>query len=144
MQENVSPNLIKTQSPLNDNLQKIFIYLYTSDGKKMDSWQRVIANLDKQYISRPIYVDETDAQHAVFHAPITFNAGYVAVWVDKNGINWVSDEDQLKDKYGHTLLSLKDKAVQLDKIDYFWNNFVEYHWVKDKLIFSKQVERLQK
>lgn len=130
--------------PETNDLQKIFIYLYTSDGKKIDSWQRLIANLDKQYISRPIYQDEVHAQHAVFHAPIFSNAGYVAVWVEKKFINSFSIDEMQKDKFGHPLVSLKDRAIQLEKIDYFWNNYAAYHQSNGKLIFSKHLERLQK
>lgn len=144
IQEKTTPKLEKVALPESEDFQKLFIYLYSSDGKKIDSWQRVVANIDKQFISRPIYLEEADVQHAVLHAPVTFNAGYVAIWVDKNFINIVLDEDKPKDKYGRELVSLKDNAIILEKIDYFWNNFVQYHWLKDKLIFSKQVERLQK
>lgn len=127
-----------------DNFQKIYIYLYTSDGKKLDAWQRVVENLDKHYISRPIYENEFDAQHAAIHAPVFFNAGYVGVWVDKKFINKNLDTDDFKDKFGHTLISLKDRAIDLSRIDSFWNNYVQYAWTNSKLTFSKLVERLQK
>lgn len=138
----IRPNLSKNTT--HSELQKVFIYLYTSDGKKVDSWERLISNLDKQYISRPIYFDEVHVQHAVFHAPVFSNAGYLAIWVEKKFLNSLLLEDLPKDKFGHPLLSLKDRAIQLEKIDYFWTNYSEYHRTNGKLIFSKHVERLQK
>jgi hypothetical protein len=147
--ENSDAQSIDINTPLSskapdDNFQKFFIYLYTAEGKKLDAWQRMVESLDKHYISRPIYENEFDAQYAAIHAPVFFNAGYVGVWVDKKFINTNSDTDDFKDKFGHTLISLKDRAIVLSRIDSFWNNYAQYSWTNSKLTFSKLVERLQK
>jgi len=128
--------------PISDGFIKLFIYLYTTEGKKVEAWQRLLANLDKQYISRPIYRHEADAQYAVFNAPVVHNAGYVAVWVEKKFL--LEPEVGPQDKFGHELLMLKDRAVDLTKIDYFWTNTSQYQWKLGKLIFSKLSTRLEK
>lgn len=141
-----TPSLQDHQSPQaelsSDNLLKLYIYLYTTEGKRLEAWQRLLANLDKQYISRPIYRNEVDAQYAVFNAPVMHNAGYVAVWVDKKFL--LEAENGPRDKFGHELLMLKDRAIDLAKIEYFWTNSSQYQWKLGKLNFLKIGTRLEK
>lgn len=131
-------------STLDDNFQKVFIYLYSADGKKLDAWQRVVENLDRQFVTRPIYENEIDVQDVVIQAPVLLNAGYVAVWVEKKYIIQSTEVDDLKDKFGRKLISLKDRAINLGRVEYFWNNYAQYSWQNSKLTFSKLAERLQK
>jgi intracellular multiplication protein IcmQ len=123
-----------------NNFEKFYIYLYTTEGKKLDAWQRLVDNLERQYISRPIYCNEKDVQYAVFNAPVFHNAGYVAVWVEKKFIQ-IQDE-LIKDKFGNDLMVLKDRAISLDKIDYFWTNSTQYKWKDGKLVFFQSLARL--
>lgn len=126
------------------NMQLVYIYLYTSDGKSLEAWARLVHNLPRNYISRAIYEDEYDAQSAALITPVLFNAGYAAVWVDKNLINAPNEGEELKDKLGKPLLSLKDKAVNLQNLEYFWNNFMIYNWNNGALQFSKIAEKIIK
>jgi intracellular multiplication protein IcmQ len=132
-----SGSMVETEDK---NIQRVYIYLYTSDGKKLDAWQRLLATLDKQYISRPIYRNEIDAQYAALNAPVFINAGYAAVWVKKDSI--LSTSEDLKDKFEHDLMMLKDRSISLNKIDFFWCNYSKYLWKNEKLIFSEIAPRL--
>jgi intracellular multiplication protein IcmQ len=127
------------------NMQLVYIYLYTSDGKSLDAWGRLVYNLPRNYISRPIYEDEYDVQSAALITPILSNAGYAAVWVDKDAIIRLTEEgEEIKDKLGRPLLTLKDKAVNMQNMEFFWNNFMLYDWKNGALKFSKNAEKIIK
>ncbi len=126
------------------DMQLIYIYLYTSEGKALDAWERVISNIAKQYISRPIYISEDDVQGAAQFSPILINAGYVGVWVKKSAIIVEDEAHQIKDKFGKRLISLKDRSIDLKNMEYFWNNYMLYEWKEGGLVFKKLVEKILK
>jgi intracellular multiplication protein IcmQ len=131
----------KDQQVVTDpNKQTVFISVYCSEGSKIDAWQRVILNLPKQYISRPIYLREQDAQKAAKAKPQFLNEAYVAVLVDKKNI-FAADSDlfNLQDKFGHQLLTLKDRSVELSNIVFFWHNSKQYAFKNNILSFVKTV-----
>ena len=122
------------------NHELVYVSIYCSDGNNLTAWERVILNLPKQYISRPIYVREQDAQKAAKAKPLFINEGYVAVFVDKKSIfEQDSDAFALQDKFGFELLNLKDRAIDLSKIYFFWHNSKQYLFKNQSLIFSKDV-----
>lgn len=47
---------------LRSGQQEVFVSLYSSDGSNLQSWERIIANLPRQMISRPIYANEEQVQ----------------------------------------------------------------------------------
>jgi len=49
---------IADKSTLATGEQEIYISLYSSHGNQISAWERVIANLPRQLISRPIYEEE--------------------------------------------------------------------------------------
>ncbi len=126
------------------DMQLVYIYLYTSEGKAVDAWERVISNIAKQYISRPIYISEEDVQGAAQFSPILLNAGYVAVWVKKSAIIVEDEAHQIKDKLGKRLITLKDRSVDLKNMEFFWNNYMLYEWKDGALVFKKLVEKILK
>lgn len=123
------------------NRQLVYISVYSAEGKNMDAWHRVLLNLPKQYVSRPIYAKEEDAQYAARNKGLLTNEGYVAIWVEKSSI--MSKDDQLfdlKDKFDHALVTLKDKAIDIKNINYFWVNSSQYILKNGRLVFSKSVD----
>lgn len=124
------------------NFQLVYISIYSSEGENLDAWQRILFNLPKQFITRAIYENEYDVQDAIKQAPVFVNAAYVAVWVDKNAILSTEGFPPQLDKIGHQLLNLRDRSVQLNKIDYFWNNMSKYRWINDGLDFLENVNEM--
>ena len=61
------------------NYKLVYISVYSSEGGNLDSWQRILSNLPKQFITRAIYENEYDAQDAIKLAPVFSNAAYVAI-----------------------------------------------------------------
>lgn len=136
----LSEDYLEQEAAIDPNKQAVFISVYCSDGSKIDAWQRVIFNLPKQYISRPIYLREQDAQKAVKAKSQFLNEGYVAVLVDKKNIfSSESDFFNLQDKFGHELLTLKDRSVELSNIVFFWHNSKQYTFKNGNLSFLKTV-----
>ncbi len=121
------------------NHELVFISIYCSDGSDLSAWERVISNLPKQYISRPIYLHEQDAQKMAKSRPVVINEGYVAVYVDKNAIFATGSDMVMQDKFGNQLLSLKDRAIDLKKISFFWHRSKQYSLKEQALVFSKIV-----
>jgi len=122
------------------NFKLVYISVYSSEGVNLDSWQRILSNLPKQFITRAIYENEYDAQDAIKLAPVFANAAYVAIWVDKNLILSPEDFPPQFDKIGHQLINLRDRAVQLNKIEYFWNNMSKYRWINEGFDFIETVK----
>lgn len=121
--------------------QLVFISVYASEGKNLEAWQRLIMNLPRQYISRPIYAREEDAQYAARNKGIAMNEGYVAIWVDKSNIMPSSNQlFDLKDKFQHALITLKDRAIDLNNIEFFWVNSIQYTFQNGRLNFLKAID----
>ena len=123
-------------------MQLVYIHLYTSDGKELEAWERSISHIHRQFVSRSIYSNESHAQSAAQASPIFINAGYVAVWVEKSFIFPAEDGRKLKDKLGNPVILLKDRAIYLQNIEFFWNNYTHYTWKHQKLCFSKHVQKI--
>lgn len=145
MQEVYSLQEEKTEQVKKDYVNKelVYISIYCSDGLNIDSWKRVVENLPKQYISRPIYINERNVQKAVKAKPQLMNEGYVAIYVEKQAINQPEKPDfPLTDKWGHPLLSLKDRAIDLQNVEYFWHDSKHYLLTSKGLIFFRSVPDL--
>jgi len=115
--------------------QLVYVSVYSSDGNNPSSWERVLTNLPKQYINRPIYTNEKAVQTAIKAKSNLDNEGYVAVFVDKKDIINTNE----KDKFGYELISLKDKALNLDKVKFFWHKSSQYALQEQKLKFVHTV-----
>ncbi len=142
MQEVYSLQENKTEKTKKDYANKVLIYIgiYCFDGLNMDSWKRVIENLPRQYISRPIYLQERDVQKAVKAKPQLMNEGYVAIYVEKQSINQLENPAlPLTDKWGHALLSLKDRAIDLKNIEFFWHQSKQYLLTPQGLVFFRSL-----
>lgn len=121
------------------NKELIYISIYCFDGRNLASWKRVIENLPRQYISRPIYLKERDVQKAVKAKPQLMNEGYIAIYVEKQAINQPDQSFLPADKWGHTLLSLKDRAIDLQNVEFFWHDSKHYLLTSQGLKFFRDV-----
>lgn len=125
------------------SMELVYLSLYCSEGQNLASWKRVIENLPKQYISRPIYSKEADVQKALKVRPQFSNEAYVAIYVEKKLISQPENPlFPLKDKWGHLLVTLKDKAIHLENIEYFWHRSKQYVFSPEGLIFLRDVPDL--
>lgn len=114
--------------------QEVYISLYSMDGTNISSWERIVANLPKQMISRPIYADETDVKEALKIKENKINEAYVAIYINQTDILSLSTDRLSVDKLGKKLLSLKDKVLNLENISRFVHTSGVYRWNQGRLI----------
>lgn len=133
--EQSSYKTVKSSKPSiqKDHLKEVFISIYSSDGSHMQSWERIIANLPKQIVSRPVYIEEIDAQNWIKHKGNKVNEGYVCMLVKEQDLLQVAEDRQPKDKFGKPLLVLKDRSVDLDNIQKFVHQSGNYHFIQGHL-----------
>ncbi|MFI4918084.1 MAG: Dot/Icm secretion system protein IcmQ [Legionellales bacterium] len=116
------------------NQQEIYISLYSAEGANAQSWEKIVANLPRQMISRPIYADEDDVKALIKTKENKFNEAYVAIFVNRTDILTLSADKTLMDKLGRVLLSLKDKTLNLDNITRFVHVTSTYRYDHGRLI----------
>ncbi|RUR12250.1 Dot/Icm secretion system protein IcmQ [Legionella sp. km772] len=119
---------------LRSNQQEIFISLYCFDGTNIQSWERIVANLPKQTVSRPIYANEEDLKEILKLKDNKNNEAYVAIFIDKQDILTLSSDKILKDKLGTPLLSLKDRTLNLENISRFVHSTGTYQFQRGRLV----------
>lgn len=96
--------------------QEVFVSLYSSDGSVLGNWERILSNLPRQIISRPIYTNEEDIKAFIKSKENPKNEAYVALFVNQSDILQLSQEKIPHDKFGKPLLSLKDNAIDLNNL----------------------------
>lgn len=127
-------------APIKTGYQEVFIALYSSDGNNLLSWERLLASLPKQIISRPIYVNEADIIDVLRTKENKINEGYVSVLISENDILKTSADKTPVDKLGKPLLSLKNASVNLDNIKTFVHQFGTFSYSHGKLIKKPSAE----
>lgn len=119
---------------LRSGQQEVYISLYSSDGNNMQSWERIITNLPRQMISRPIYADEEDVKALLQTKDNKINEAYVGIYINQSDILSLSADKMAVDKLGNRLLSLKDKVLNVDNISRFMHISGVYQFVRGRLV----------
>lgn len=100
-------------------MQEIYVSIYSSGGNDMSSWERIINNLPRQMISRPIYADEEQVKHAIRQKEHPEKEGYVAIFVSPDSLLQLAADKMPVDKFGQALLALKDRSLKVENISRF-------------------------
>lgn len=119
---------------LRQGQQLIYVSLYSVDGSILNSWERIVYNLSKQVVSRPIYSVEGDVKAMIRSKANPKNEAYVSVYVAVEDILSPPPDKVVRDKLGQGLLSLKDKALQLENLVKFFHESGIYHYQNGRLI----------
>lgn len=119
---------------LRSGQQEIYISLYSADGANVQSWEKIVANLPGQMISRPIYADEADIIALLKTKDNKQNEAYVAIYIYQSDILPLPSDKTPVDKLGKSLLSLKDKTLNLDNISRFVHQSGVYRFERGRLI----------
>jgi len=127
-------NQLANQLALRSSQQEIYISLYSFDGTNIQSWERIVANLPRQTISRPIYANEESIKEALKLKENKKNEAYVAIYLNKEDILSMPPDKTPKDKMGTSLLTLKDKSLNLDNLSRFVHASGTYQFTKGRLI----------
>jgi intracellular multiplication protein IcmQ len=118
---------------LRSGQQEVFVGLYSSEGSNLQSWERILANLQNQVISRPIYANELDVQTFIKSKENKINEAYLSIFIQKDAILPLPPDKIPQDRLGKPVLTLKNKALQVENIQYFCHLFEKYHYVKGRL-----------
>jgi len=119
---------------LRSGQQEVYVSLYSADGTNLQSWEKIVANLPRQMISRPIYADENDVRDIIKSKENKINEAYVAIYINQTDILSLSADRASFDKLGKVLLSLKDKTLMLDNISRFVHHTGSYKYEHGRLI----------
>jgi len=119
--------------------QEVFIALYSSDGGNLQSWERIVINLPKQMISRPIYASEEDVTQAIRAKENKINEAYVSIYVSQTDVLPMGDKTPA-DKLGKPLLTLKDKSISLTNINRFMHISGVYGYAHGRLVKESHQE----
>lgn len=119
---------------LRSGQREVYISLYASDGVNLHSWEKIVANLPGQVISRPIYADEEDVKEALKLKTNQQNEAYVAIYIHQTDILSVAPEKASLDKLGKVLLSLKNNALNLENISRFVHKSGVYRYEHGRLV----------
>lgn len=125
------------QAALRSGQQEVFIALYSSEGSNLQSWERILSNLPGQIISRHVYAMEDDIISFIKSRENKINEAYVGIFISKNDILTPAPDKVPHDKFGKPLISLKDRALNLENISHFVYLFEKYNYVKGRLVKNK-------
>jgi intracellular multiplication protein IcmQ len=122
------------KTALRSGQQEIFIALYSSEGTKLQSWERILINLPKQMISRPIYADEADVRAIIRTKENKHNEAFVSMYINHSDVLQLPPDKIPRDKLGKPLLTLKDKSLALDNIHQFVSAMGTYQYIHGRLV----------
>lgn len=117
--------------------QEIFVSLYSADGSNLQSWEKIVANLPRQMISRPIYADEDHVRNLIKMKENQHNEAYVAVFINLTDIIPLPPDKVLVDKLNNPLLALKDRVLEIENISRFVHFTGVYQFDRGRLIKEK-------
>lgn len=132
--ETDSPQYIAHRVQLSTSHKLVYISLYSVDGINLVSWERIIANLQRQIVSRPVYADEEDAQNIIKTKEKKINEAYVSFYVNTADILDLNTDKVPMDKLGRPMMVLKDNAIDLENIEYFFHLTGKYRYTRGSLI----------
>ena len=131
--ETGSSEYLAHRAHLTANSQLVYISLYSLEGANLQAWERIIANLQRQIVSRPIYTEEADAINIIKTKDKKINEAYLSIYVDASAILELPDDKVPKDKLGKPMIVLKDNAVNLENIECFYHISGKYRFSRGKL-----------
>jgi intracellular multiplication protein IcmQ len=127
------------KASLGQGQQEVFISLYSASGRQIPSWERILANLPRHTVSRPIYTDEADAKYLLKHKENKENEAYVGVYIQSEDILSVSEDKIPRDKMGKELIMLKSNAITLENMTRFVHVSGEYSYVHGRLVKNTSI-----
>jgi intracellular multiplication protein IcmQ len=119
---------------LRSEQQEVFVSLYSADGTNIQSWEKIVSNLPRQMISRPIYAAEEHVQELIKTKENKQNEAYIGIFINETDIIPLHPDKALSDKLGNMLLTLKDKTLNLENISRFVHSSGIYQYDRGRLI----------
>lgn len=124
---------LANQLAMRSGKQLIYVALYSYDGANLQSWERILINLPKQSISRPIYASEEDVKSIIKTKENKNNEAYLSLYINASDILSLSPERTPIDKLGKPLLSLKDNSITVENYNLFMHVSGTYKYHQGRL-----------
>lgn len=131
--ETSTPEYVAHRAHLSASHKLVYVSLYSIEGINISSWERIIANLQRQIVSRPIYAQEEDVQNIIKTKDKKINEAYVSLYVDQADVLEINAEKIPLDKLGKPMMVLKDKAINLQNIEFFYHITGKYRYNRGQL-----------
>lgn len=132
--ETDSPEYIAHRSQLSVSHKLVYVSLYSLEGINIVAWEKIIANLPRQIVSRPVYANEEDALNIIKSKEKKINEAYAAIYVSEADILQLSPDKVPMDKLGKPIMVLKDNAIHLENIEYFYHMTGKYRYLHGRLV----------
>lgn len=123
-----------TQLAHRSGKKEIYIALYSSNGAQLSAWEKLIANLPRQLVSRPIYAEEKDIVDLIKSKSIPQNEAYICALIHEDDIKSVPEDKIPRDRLDHPLITVKDRAISLDDISRFVHISGTYQYLEGHLV----------
>lgn len=118
---------------LKDNQIEVFVALYNAQGGDIKQWTKVLMNVSKLSISRPIYSTEKAVREMIRSSAHMANEGYVSAHINKSDILPAPEDRAPRDKLGNILLLLKETAITPQCVRKFYHKSGIYTLKKGEL-----------
>ncbi len=118
---------------LKDNQIEVFVALYNAQGGDINQWAKVVMNVSKLSISRPIYSTEKAVREMMRSSAHIANEGYVSAHINKSDILPAPEDRAPRDKLGNILLLLKETAITPQCVRKFYHKSGIYTLKKGEL-----------
>lgn len=129
-----SLGFLSSKLAMENSLVEVFVGLYSIEGVKLQSWEKIVANLRRQIVSRPVYASKDEIVSIIKSKEKKINEAYVSIFVKKEDILQLREDKRPVDKLGQTMLVLKDDAIALENINFFVHMSVSYRYFRGRLV----------
>ena len=126
--ETSAPEYVAHRAHLSASHKLVFVSLYSIEGINIGSWERIIDNLQRQIVSRPVYAQEEDVQNIIKTKDKKINEAYVSLYIAQADILELPADKIPLDKLGKPMMVLKDNAINLQNIEYFYHITGKYRY----------------
>lgn len=113
-----------------EGYEKVYIELYQAACEDLEKWATTIKSLAGHHVSRPVYRNESHVQELIRSKRSRADA-YVSLWVKSSDILL---EPGLQDRFGHELVKLREKSVDVENIINFVHDKISYNYIDNTLI----------
>lgn len=125
---------LAAQAKPETGVRKVYISLYSAQGKSLEQWERIITSLFLQTVTRPTYESERDIKEALKVKGNLDNEGYVTVKVAEKDVLKMPEAKRPIDRLGIHLVSLKKDAIKPENIECFQHKETNYLFQEGKLV----------
>jgi hypothetical protein len=134
MEKALEQSVGKSKGELNASQMLVYVYLFNANGRWLQRWMQMFSkkNLYEYGFNRPIYSSEKAVQSYINSREFQDEHAYIAVVVNKDDAS--EGQVHLTDSLEQPLVKIKEAALLMDNISYFWHKEEKYSLARDQLV----------